>query len=396
VQHERLRDFLAGVDRVDALLVARRAERHHRERLRLPAREERRAVRPGQHAHLARDGADVVRSAPVRPLAALEDLPPHRLLLDRAEDLVDHRGVLRVLLDLLGQRADHVLGHARHRLIALLLVAERQRFGDTRRGERLHPLTQDGVRLGRRPRHVGNVVVGEQFLLERAQLLDRVVADLQRLEDLRLRNLERAALDHRDRFGRARDGDVHVGVLQLLERGVDQPRVLDATHTDRRDRRVERDLRHAERHGGAEQREHVRVVLLVGRQHEARDLRVVHEAVGEERPDGPVHLTGREDLLLARTSLALEEAAGDLARRVRLLAVLDRQREEREARGVVVHRDRAQHDGVAVLNQTGTVRELGHAAELQRQGSASELALQPLNHFSLLTSVVADHATDLL
>ena len=48
VQHERLRRLRRLVDRVEALDVVRRAERRGDERLRLAAREERRAVRARQ------------------------------------------------------------------------------------------------------------------------------------------------------------------------------------------------------------------------------------------------------------------------------------------------------------------------------------------------------------
>ena len=51
VQHELLEDH-AG-EHLDALLVLGRAERGRDERLRLAAREERRAVHAGQQAHLA-------------------------------------------------------------------------------------------------------------------------------------------------------------------------------------------------------------------------------------------------------------------------------------------------------------------------------------------------------
>src|SRR5690606_16607728 len=134
------------------------------------------------------------------------------------------------------------------------------------------------------------------------------------------------------------------------------------------------DLGHLERDRRAEQRDDVRVVLLVRREDEARDLRLVHEALGEERADRAVDLARREDLLLARPTLALEEAARDLARGVALLAVLDREREEGEMGRRVLHRGRAEHDGVAELDQAGALRELRHAAELEREGPARELA----------------------
>jgi hypothetical protein len=52
-----------------------------------------------------------------------------------------------------------------------------------------------------------------------------------------------------------------------------------------------------------------------------------------------------------------------------------------------LYRNGTKNDGVAILNEAGTLRELGHAAELERERPTCELALYPLNHVVLLTSV---------
>ncbi len=111
------------------------------------------------------------------------------------------------------------------------------------------------------------------------------------------------------------------------------------------------------------QAEDVGVVLLVGREHEASDLRLVHEAVREERTHGPVDLARREDLLLAGATLPLEEPARDLPGRVALLTVLHRQGKERKVGGVILHRDGAQHHRVSVLHEARAMCKLGHAAD---------------------------------
>src|SRR5690606_33690684 len=112
------------------------------------------------------------------------------------------------------------------------------------------------------------------------------------------------------------------------------------------------------------------------------DLDLVHEPVREERADGAVDLAGREDLLLARPALALDEAARDLPRSVRTLAILDRQREERQRRRRVLHRRRTQDHRLAVLDDARAVRLPGHATGLQDQTTAGELSLDS-THFRL-------------
>ena len=79
---------------------------------------------------------------------------------------------------------------------------------------------------------------------------------------------------------------------------------------------------------GAERGEHVVGVLEVDGQHGGHDVDLVHVALGEQRPDGPVDLARGEDGLLAGPRLALDEAAGDLAGGVVPLFDVDREGEE--------------------------------------------------------------------
>ena len=74
------------------MIVSRRctsfagAERRGDERLRLAAREERRAVRARQHAGVDRDRADFVRLAAVDAESGVEHLRAQLVVLDVAED----------------------------------------------------------------------------------------------------------------------------------------------------------------------------------------------------------------------------------------------------------------------------------------------------------------------
>ena len=112
------------------------------------------------------------------------------------------------------------------------------------------------------------------------------------------------------------------------ERRVDDELVLDAADAHGADRAVERDLAEVEGRRGAERGEHVVGVLEVDGQHGGHDVDLVHEALREQRPDGPVDLARREDGLLAGPRLALDEAAGDLAGGVVPLLDIDREGEE--------------------------------------------------------------------
>jgi len=146
------------------------------------------------------------------------------------------------------------------------------------------------------------------------------------------------------------------------------------------DRALERDLRRVQRERGGHQRQHVGVVLLVRGDDVDEDLDLVLEAFGEQRPDRAVDDACRHDLVVVRTPLALDEAARDLPGGVRLLAVLDREREERQRALALAHRDRGEYHGVAVLDEGRTGRLLRHAPGLDDQLASGERTLHALHH----------------
>ena len=144
---------------------------------------------------------------------------------------------------------------------------------------------------------------------------------------------------------------------------------VEPPDADGADGRVERDERAGQRDGGAVDGQDVGVVLAVGREDEGDDLRLVVEALGEERPDGPVDQPGGQDLLLGRPALALEPAAGDASRGVGVLAVVDGQREEIGVLlRLLVEDGGGEDDGVAEADDGGAVGLLGELADLDVEG----------------------------
>ncbi len=79
VQHEAL--FAGAFERVDELLVLAGAERGDDDRLRLAAREQRRAVRARQHVHFGYDGANGLQVAAVDAASGLHDVAAHDVAL---------------------------------------------------------------------------------------------------------------------------------------------------------------------------------------------------------------------------------------------------------------------------------------------------------------------------
>ena len=349
VQHERARRLARAVDRVEALRVVRGAERDGDERLRLAAREQRRAVRTRKEARVDRDRTDLVRRAPVDALLGAEHLRPERVVLQIAEHALDLLGVVR---EIGRQRLGDLLLHLLHRLDARVLVLLVQRLADLHVGERLHAIREPLGDGGPLPRHLlGAARLRHQLFLIADQLTDAALRDRERLDDVLLADLERTTLDHHDRIVRTGNDELHVAVLELLQRRIEHPVALNPADADGGDGTTPRRPTRSERVRRRGEREHVGLVLLISRDDVAEHLHFVLEAFREERADGAVDDPAAQDLVVARAALTLDEAAGDLARGVRLFLVFDREREEGERTLGLAHRDGRQNHRIAVRDQ---------------------------------------------
>ena len=113
----------------------------------------------------------------------------------------------------------------------------------------------------------------------------------------------------------------------------------------------------------------------VGGDRPGLDLDLVAIGLGEQRTNRPVDEPRRQDLLGRRPPLALDEAAGELAGGVDLLAVVDRQREEVEALAAGAGDDGDERHGVADPDDHGTAGLLGEVAGLDAQDLAADVSL---------------------
>ena len=155
-----------------------------------------------------------------------------------------------------------------------------------------------------------------QLPLGAADLLDLLVGDIQRVEDLGLGDLVRARLDHEDGLLRARYHQVERALEQPLLVGVDdEVALLVLADAHGADGERERDVRHHQRGARAVHREDVVGDHVVDRHRDRHQLRLTPPPLGEERAQRAVDHAGGQRALLAGASLALEEAAGDLCPR---------------------------------------------------------------------------------
>ena len=78
MQHEALLGL--ALERLQPLLIVRRPQRRGHQRLRFAAREDRRAVRPWQHAHFNPDVANLIERARIGTPVLLDHLLPENPL----------------------------------------------------------------------------------------------------------------------------------------------------------------------------------------------------------------------------------------------------------------------------------------------------------------------------
>ena len=234
VEHELLAVLV--LEPLDALLVNRGAERAGDERLGFAAREERRAVRAGQHADLAVNLAQVLQAAAVLALAG-HDEHAAGLAFEPVAEVLDLRGGRAFGLGLLG---DDLLEDGVHRALPGELAADLVRGHEAVEVLRLELGEERRLGLRRRRRLADAHRLGE-FLLDAHDLADRPLAGEDRLEEVLLGDLAPLAFQHRDGALGAGDDQFERALLHLFVRGVDDEFVLDLGDADRAGGAEERD-----------------------------------------------------------------------------------------------------------------------------------------------------------
>ena len=340
-------------------------------RLRLAAREQRRAVRARQHAGADRDRAHRARVAAVDARLAGKDLVADDPRLELEHEVVDLVRVAgrRIGGDALGGDPGVDLLQP---LLAGLLRAQpvglaQRRVGDGGdRGD--HRLV-----LRRRlpvPQRLASCFDELVDHADRRLLL--LVPEHDGAQHHVLGQLVRFRFDHQHRRFGARDDEIERRRGELGLGRVQHVLAVDVADARGADRAVERNAGQHERRGRADHRRDVGVDLRIDRHDRRDDLDLVVEAVGEQRTDRAVDEARGQRLLFRRTAFALEEAAGDLAGGVRLFLVVDGQREEvLPGLGFLPGNRGDEHHGVVEARQHRAAGLAGDFTGFQRQRVAA-------------------------
>ena len=279
-----------------------------------------------QNADLCGERADLVLGATVDAKALLEHVLADGLDLERIEEMHETDGIH--LGPLLGDLLEQVFLDGGNLALALELA-----LYEKRGRESLAALLAHEVHLVRRLRNIDDDLVGlaegaAHLDLEIDDLLDLFMGALESRDEILVADLGRGTFHHQELAANAGVEEIDVALGLLLMGRVDHPLPVDAADAHAADRAHERNLGDVKRGGRRVDGEEVGLARTVALDERRVHLDVVVVSVGEERTDRTVAHAGREDLLARRARLALEEAAGELARGVELLAILALQGEE--------------------------------------------------------------------
>ena len=343
-----------------------------RQDLGLAAGEQGGAVDAGQHADLGGQRTDLVLLAAVHAVA-LEQPGLDDLLLELIGDLVQILVHVRVLLQeeivpVVDQGVPALLTH-------VLVVGVHGGLGLVHGG--LDDLVEQLlVEVG--------VVVGHLLLADLGNdLVDEVHLGLDLLVGLHdgvihhiVGDLVGAGLDHDDLLLGGGHGQVQLGVVALLLVGVHDDLAVHIAHFQAADGAAPGDVGHSQAGGHADHGGSLRGAVPVHAHDGAGHDHVVAEVTGEQGTDGAVDDAGSQHGGQRGLTLAAHKGAGDAAHSVQLFLKVHGQGEEVDAvAGTGRGGDGHQHGGLAVADHGSGVGQLGHVAELQREGTAGDLGL---------------------
>ena len=231
--------FFAGAfQRVDELLVVAGAQGRHDQRLRLAAREQRRAVGARQHMHFRSDRTHSLQITPIDAAARADDVTPHDVGFQALEHGPQNHSVGWAGVG--GQhRLERLLLGGADEIVALGFLGREEGRLQIGRDQPAH-LVFLGRIVGRLevPRLLGRFFGepddGADHRLEAA------MAEHDGLEHLLLGQFLGFRLDHHDGITGAGDDEVQLALGHFVEQRVQHELAVDDTHAGSRDRTQER------------------------------------------------------------------------------------------------------------------------------------------------------------
>ena len=229
-----------------------------------------------------------------------------------------------------------------------------------------------------------------QFPLHLQDSPNPPVSESQRLHHPALGNIFGTGLDHHDGILGTGDHEIQDRPVEIGEGRKEHEAVIDQTHADRGDSRVEREIRNGERGRRPGNREHVRIVGAVAGKEQTGDLGITPPALRKQRAKRPIDQPAGENLLLVRPSLAFEETSRNASRRIEVLPVVHGKRQEIHIRAIVFRgRYGGQYDRVSHTDRDRSRRLPSQFAGLDDQLAPADSCADLFHHLRFLLPFLA-------
>ena len=283
------------------------------------------------NADFRNDGTHGLDVAAIDAQTGIKDVPAYDLGLD----LLEHAGNLllgigRVLRPLRAEVRQHLGFRGIGSAVAFHLVRDCIGRPQIRLDKRQHFLFKRGV--------VCRLQLARLLCRLFSQLDDGInhrlevpVAEHHGTEHDVFAQLFRFRFDHQHRVLGTGDDQIELALRHLVEQRVEHVFVVHEADASCADRTHERRTRQRQRGRGRDHCQNVGIILEIVRQRRYDHLGFVAPTGGEQRSHRAIDQPRDQSLFLGRTALALEIAAGNAARGVELLLVVDRERQEVDA-----------------------------------------------------------------
>ena len=226
-----------------------------------------------------------------------------------------------------------------------------------------------GVLLRRLGLHLLDTQILQQLLLGFDQFADRLITEVDRLDDILLGQLVASCLHHHHTFRGAGDDQIKIPAFHLAVARIEDEVIAEEAHPHGRHRAVEGDTRQQCGNRGTGHCQYIRRDPFVQRETGGHHLKVIPEPTREQRPHRPVNQTGCEGGALRGPTFTALVAARDPSCGVQPLFVIADQRQKIDAFASAGAGGGHQDGGIATFNENRSARLGGKSS-----GGQSNLA----------------------
>ena len=210
-----------------------------------------------------------------------------------------------------------------------------------------------------------------QLFLETAHRFDGLMSHLQGVEQILFGHFLHLAFHHHDVLFRSAHHDVHVGLLQLGESGIDHIFAIHTGYAHLGNRAFKRYIGNCQCSGCGKTGQCIRHVHAIGRIQNHIHINFCVIVAGEQGAQRAVHQTAGQNLIVRRFTLTLGKTSGETAGSGEFLSILHLQRHKIcSGNGIFGGTDSGQEHRVAHREHNGSIGLFGQFPGLDADGSS--------------------------